>query len=977
MKTISIFRYLSCLLLTGVLYFTVHAQIIISQYYEGAGTNKWIELTNLGNAAVNTASPQLKLGIWQVTGSTGNINITGAPTATVNLAITIPAKGSVLIGNTTNGTEVPYLTAASAAQTSNTVINFNGNDGIALLDASNNVIDAFGTGINAADISYRRNISVVGSNTSFTISEWTSLPLTTVQNAIDIDNPDKLGVHLPPLLPTCIAPVSQPTSLAFGTVTTNSVAASFTAAVGTDEYLIVRSTNSSLSTAPVNGTVYNAGDNLGGGVVVNRSAATSFTATGLAASTTYYFFIFSVNNNTCTGGPLYFVPGVLSGQQTTNTPPVCATPANQPTAFTITSFSYNFIQASFTPVAGADEFIVVMSTSISLGAAPINGVVYSINNNIGTGTVVSKGANTNFSKSGLTPSTPYYFFVFALNSFCSGGPSYNTVAPLTGNQTTPAYNPDALNFYFGNLHAHSSFSDGNKDNTAKTPIDDYAFAKTALCMDFLGLSEHNHTGAGMHLSNWQPGITYATNATTTNFVALHGMEWGVISGGGHVIVYGMDSLIGWEPGEYQVYVPKSTYTGTNGLFTMVNRHGNNAIAYLAHPNSADYNNIAAAYDLNADNAIVGTAVESGPAFSTTIDYTNPSSISFLGYYNTMLAKGYHLGATIDHDNHNLTFGKTAKTRLVILAPALTENDLLNGLKQMHFYASEDCGARITFAINSKPVGSVFSNPNAPVISINSVTSSPVSSIKIFSGTPGSGTAPTQLNSGATGTLNYTDNSLSNLSTRYYYADITEADGSRIITSPIWYTRDDAFVLPTALVSFFAMNEPEHVMLKWTTSGEKDNTVFTVQRSADNGRTYIDIGEQAGNGYATFAQYYAISDQSPYEGLAFYRLMQKSINGTVQYSSVITVNRGLSVSPYFTIYPNPVHNIANIELYSPKTGAAYIELYDMAGRQIVRRTIAINAGKQLLSFNMAGIQRGTYIIKINCGDTLMSKMINKQ
>ncbi|MBL0146166.1 MAG: lamin tail domain-containing protein [Chitinophagaceae bacterium] len=135
-----------------LLQFTTNAQVIISQYYEGTGTNKWIELTNLGTAAVNTASPQLKLGIWSVGGSTGNIVFTGAATATMNLTVTIPAKGSVLIGNTGNGTEVSYLTAASAAQTSNTVINFNGNDGIALLSASNVVLDRFGTGINATDI---------------------------------------------------------------------------------------------------------------------------------------------------------------------------------------------------------------------------------------------------------------------------------------------------------------------------------------------------------------------------------------------------------------------------------------------------------------------------------------------------------------------------------------------------------------------------------------------------------------------------------------------------------------------------------------------------------------------------------------------------------------------------------------------------------------------------------------------------------
>ena len=91
---------------------------------------------------------------------------------------------------------------------------------------------------------------------------------------------------------------------------------------------------------------------------------------------------------------------------------------------------------------------------------------------------------------------------------------------------------------------------------------------------------------------------------------------GVISGGGHVIVYGMDSLVGWEAGNYQVYVPKSVYRGAGGLFDILNRHGSNALAYLAHPNNTDYNNVLnSTFDVEADTAIVGSPVESGLAFS--------------------------------------------------------------------------------------------------------------------------------------------------------------------------------------------------------------------------------------------------------------------------------------------------------------------------------------------------------------------------
>jgi hypothetical protein len=45
------------------------------------------------------------------------------------------------------------------------------------------------------------------------------------------------------------------------------------------------------------------------------------------------------------------------------------------------------------------------------------------------------------------------------------------------------------------------------------------------------------------------------------------------------------------------------------------------------------------------------------------------------------------------------------------------------------------------------------------------------------------------------TSSYTDNTLTNLATGYYYSYITETDGKRAVTAPIWYIRNDAALLP--------------------------------------------------------------------------------------------------------------------------------------------------------------------------------------
>ncbi len=956
--------------------FTVNAQVVISQYYEGGGTNKWIELTNIGNTAVNTASPQLKLALWSVTGSTGNIVFTGAATNTYNLTVTIPAKGSVLIGNTGNGTEVPYLTATSANETTNSVINFNGNDGVALLDANNNIIDKFGEGINAADVSYVRSASISNPSATFILSDWTSTTLAAVQTAA-VATPPRLGYQLAPL---CVAPASQATALGFSSVTSNSINGYFTATAA-DGYLVIRSTSSSLSSGPVDGSNYVAGNSLGGGTVISSSASTAFSTTGLSSNTVYYFFVYAYNNVNCTGGTKYLAAAPLSGNQATPYPP-CVAPANSASAMVFSSVTSTSMTVSFTAATAVDGYLVVRSTSSTLSSNPISGTVYVAGNSLGGGTVVSAGNSTSINQTGLSGSTTYYFFVFTYNNVnCTNAPAYNSTA-LTGNRAT---DPATLSYYFGNLHSHSSYSDGNADNTSKIPADDYAFAKTAMCMDFLGISEHNHATAGMSISNWQPGIVQATAATTSNFVAMHGQEWGVIGTqgtagdhAGHVIVYGMDSLVGWEAGNYQINVAKSTYLGTGGLFDIINRHGNNAFASLAHPDNYDYNNVLnIVYDVKADDAIAATAIESGPAFSLDTTYTNPAAIGYYAFYKNMLAKGYHLGPSIDHDNHNLTFGHTAKTRLAIMATSLSEANILDAIRKMRFYATEDCAAKISFTINTSiPIGSIVTKAGAPIISVSAIfTTNAITSIKLMYGVPGSGTAATTLTSTTSSTLNYTHTALANLATGYYFIDITESTGARIITAPIWYTRDNAALRPEFLTSLYTVNETDRVILKWTANNEPANEVYEIQRTVD-GISFSKIGSVNGKGATQSQLNYAMEDLNPVNALAYYRLVQKAANGKITYSELLAVDRSAKKVSYFVAYPNPVKNMVTVKLVSTQMAKTSVLIVDMSGRIVKNIPVQLNNGDQYLPVDMTGLQSGTYLIKTVLNNRVQQQLINK-
>ncbi len=604
-------------------------------------------------------------------------------------------------------------------------------------------------------------------------------------------------------LPPCAAPATQAADLVTS-ASINSIQGSFTATAA-DEYLVLQSTSAFLSNTPVNGVAYSVGAILGNATVIQKTAATSFTVASLNPATQYYYFVFSVNSQNCVNGPVYNTVSPLSGSETTLPLPACTTPVSQPGSLSFNT-SNNSITGTFNATGSGYNYLVVISNSSTLSATPSDNTDYAAGASLGGGTVISNNTTTSFIANNLSNSTTYFFFVFAANKNCTGGTKYLVASPLTGTATTT--NAPVYNYYYGTLHSHSDYSDGNKDNPGFTPANNYAYADQSNGMDFLGISEHNHFSSldnpGNELANYKLGLAQAAayNAAHPGFLALYGMEWGVISGGGHVIVFGdgMNDLFGWESNvngkvgpNYDVYVPKSTYLGTEGLFkTITNYAVNNAFATLAHPSNNDYNNLSnIAYDPIADEAISGTAVESGPATSTNTTYSNPgSSMFYLWYYQKLLSKGYHLGPTIDHDNHNTTFGRTTGARTAVLAPSLSQTDIIKSIKDMHFYATEDVDAKVDFTINTRIMGSIFEDRNAPSISVNftdPTNSTSNALIRVLYGKPGSGILPVVVDSVFASSLNYVDNNLANNETGYYYVDITNGT-SRIVTSPIWYTR---------------------------------------------------------------------------------------------------------------------------------------------------------------------------------------------
>ena len=786
-------------------------------------------------------------------------------------------------------------------------------------------------------------------------------------------------------LPPCDPPSTQPTSLTFSTVGINSIQGSFTA-TSADGYLVLRSLDASLTDLPVTGQAYNGGNVIGNAVVVQTGSATSFEATGLAPDTKYYFYIFSLNSVSCVNGPAYNTNLPLNSSQTTMPLPPCNAPVAQPKRLTLTGAN-TAISGNFNLSTSADNYLVIRSLSPTLTGYPLNNTDYNPGDNLGGGIVVSNSANNSFLTGNLSPLTTYYFYVFASNKNCSGGTKYLIVNPLSGNTSTTGELVN--NIYFGNLHSHSDYSDGNQDNLGGSPAISYDYAKTALCLDYLGISEHNHFSTaknpGNRIATYHLGSHQADSVTLANptFLALYGMEWGVISGGGHVVIYGdkMDDLFGWETGpgawgpddNYDVYVPKNTYTGPTGLFKTINDYvAKNTFATLAHPNLMDYNNLTGTpYDMVADDAIVGSAVESGPATSHNTTYSNPgSSLYYLPYFETMLSKGYHLGPTIDHDNHNTTFGRTTYSRTAIVAPALTKTEIIKAMRNMHFYATQDCDSKVDFSINTQMMGSIMTDRFAPNISVtlsDITTNTSTAKIRLLFGIPGSGVMAVPIDSTIGNTYTFTDNNLANTTTGYYFIEI-ENGISKIVTSPIWYTRrDNTNPLPVKISGFEAQKEGTAVKLSWTTEQEVNTRNFVIERSND-GLNWNPIQTVNAAGNSSNSINYTSYDNSPLIGINYYRLKQVDNDGKWDYSIVKSVV--FNAQYQVTVTPNPATDFVNIKLTKSDLNVVNIKLINVMG-VVVKE---ISTAQTTVQMKVNNLAKGTYFIKVTNGNGVSAQKL---
>lgn len=391
-----------------------------------------------------------------------------------------------------------------------------------------------------------------------------------------------------------------------------------------------------------------------------------------------------------------------------------------------------------------------------------------------------------------------------------GTPTVTRMAAMAALSTPKVDSTFPYRIVYANLHSQTRHSDGGAAlNACKGaqepqsapygPLDAYRYAQQHG-LDVLLTSEHNHMYDGSDGTNaaaepfdtialYQAGLAEAAAYTAAHpgFLALYGMEWGVINKGGHLNIFNSEQLLGWEKngrGQLlaEIDTPKGDYAG---LYTLMRERG--WLGQFNHPARSGQFLVggeALGYTADGDAAMVLCEVMNTSAFSTNEQETETRRSNFEAACNKALAAGYHLAFSSNQDNHCANWGAAYGNRTAILIAreaALSRESLFEALRARRVFATMDKHGQLIFTANGRMMGERLDNrgPLQLAVSFSHTRGRQAAAITIFQGIPGANGSVTELSDQASLSLTPSPGP------HFYYARVTQDDGNLLWSAPVW------------------------------------------------------------------------------------------------------------------------------------------------------------------------------------------------
>lgn len=169
-------------------------------------------------------------------------------------------------------------------------------------------------------------------------------------------------------------------------------------------------------------------------------------------------------------------------------------------------------------------------------------------------------------------------------------------------------------------------------------------------------------------------------------------------------------------------------------------------------------------------------------------------------------------------------------------------------------------------------------------------------------------------------------------------------------------------LPVNLSAFNLNCENSSVKVNWSTTSEQNSDRFIVEKSRDMNH-WIEVATVQASGNSNIPMHYSVTDQQPFDGVAYYRLIQKDFDGAEKIYDPGSISC-LDIGNSMIVFPNPTKEDFTIEIQSSENrNGSEVILLDVTGKIVSVRTFDIVKGKNQFLINDLDLQMGTYFVNV--------------
>lgn len=179
----------------------------------------------------------------------------------------------------------------------------------------------------------------------------------------------------------------------------------------------------------------------------------------------------------------------------------------------------------------------------------------------------------------------------------------------------------------------------------------------------------------------------------------------------------------------------------------------------------------------------------------------------------------------------------------------------------------------------------------------------------------------------------------------------------------WTLQLPSSALPVLFVSVHARCKNGKMLISWKTAQEINSSRFDIERSA-NGRDWTVVGTVPASGNSNIEKSYLFIEATPLQTSAAYRIAEYDLNGRVMYTSVIRAS--CDVTEFINVWPNPVQDIAWLNINILSTSKAVVRLYDAKGSLVLSKRTVLQPGSNQVVVPMQILAQGIYELKVEYG-----------